>query len=96
MSAAVDLAKRLAELQRLHRATEAEMSRVARKLAAERGRKKRSRYDIPECGTESGYQRHRHRGEECALCRRAHADHNRLQYRIAEARRRAESREAVA
>lgn len=33
---------------------------------------------IPKCGTEKGYQRHRHLGEpQCAPCRTAHNSHNR-------------------
>lgn len=46
-------------------------------------RKRRSRGEIPECGTESGYQRHRHLKEKCDECRVAHRDHE----RIANARR---------
>lgn len=41
--------------------------------------KKRPRGVIPECGTESAYQRHRHYGEETdAACKAAHAEYNRL------------------
>lgn len=53
-----------------------------RKIVTPSGR--RSRLDIPECGTETAYQRHRHRhrkyGEpipdDCG-CRKAHAENNR-------------------
>ena len=37
----------------------------------------RPRTVVPECGTESGYQRHRARREDCARCRAAHAKHER-------------------
>jgi hypothetical protein len=47
---------------------------------------KRSRNIIPECGTESAYQRHAHSGDtatdehrvSCQPCRAAHAAHERL------------------
>lgn len=35
---------------------------------------------VPECGTETGYQRHRGRGEKCEPCRLAHNEHNRARY----------------
>lgn len=41
-------------------------------------RRRRSRHEVPECGTESGYQRHRHRGETCDPCKAAHAEHQRI------------------
>lgn len=47
-------------------------------------RPRRSRLKEPECGTESGYQSHRHRGEKCEACKGAHREHE----RIASARRR--------
>ena len=40
--------------------------------------RRRSRLQTPDCGTESGYQRHRHRGESCDDCKAAHAEHERL------------------
>lgn len=39
---------------------------------------RRSRYDIPPCGSETAYQRHKHRGETCEECKRAHAAHERV------------------
>jgi hypothetical protein len=39
---------------------------------------RRSRHVVPDCGTESGYQRHRHRGEDCEPCKAAHATHERV------------------
>lgn len=44
-------------------------------------RQRRHKDDLPPCGTETGYQRHRYRGEECEPCRAAHAAHNRARYR---------------
>lgn len=46
-------------------------------------RRRRSRFEPAECGTESGYQAHRHKGEKCADCTTAHRSHE----RIASARR---------
>jgi hypothetical protein len=41
-------------------------------------RPRRSRLVMPECGTESAYQRHRYYSEPTdAACRAAHAEHNR-------------------
>lgn len=56
------------------------------------GRRKprRSRYDIPPCGSETAYQRHKHRGEQCDECRVAHAAHE----RVAAAARRVAKRRA--
>lgn len=53
--------------------------------------RKRPRSVVPACGTESAYQRHRARGEQCPegdLCKRAHADHE----RVARIRRQANTR----
>lgn len=47
---------------------------------------RRSRMAPPVCATESGYQAHRHKGEDCPPCRAAHATHE----RVASARRRLE------
>lgn len=76
-------AQRLARLYQLQERLEAEIL-AAEAIARQSPRrvKKRSRYDVPECGTESAYQRHRHYGtipgpdDECG-CRAAHAAHNR-------------------
>lgn len=40
-------------------------------------RAKRDPRDIPECGTETGYQRHKYRKESCDECRSAHTAHER-------------------
>lgn len=45
--------------------------------------RRRSRFEVPECGTESGYQRHRREREKCPACTVAHREHE----RIASARR---------
>lgn len=54
---------------------------------------RRSRYTPAQCGTESGYQRHRYvREQACDACRLAHNHHE----RISAARRRVErARDAV-
>lgn len=53
---------------------------------------RRSRYDIPACGSETAYQRHKHLGEDCTECRAAHAAHERVAAaarRVARAQRKA-------
>lgn len=40
--------------------------------------RRRPRHVIPECGTESGYQRHRRLKEKCDECKAAHANHARI------------------
>lgn len=47
---------------------------------------RRSRKAPAVCATESGYQAHKHKGEDCPPCRAAHAKHE----RVASARRRLE------
>lgn len=42
------------------------------------GQTRRSRFVTPECGTETGYQRHRTRSETCEECKAAHAAHERV------------------
>lgn len=41
-------------------------------------RRRRSRFEAPECGTESGYQAHRRKGETCESCKVAHREHERI------------------
>ena len=85
MTPATDPAARLIELANLHRKIEDEIRRVSRLVDGEMATSRRSPRDVPACGTETGYQRHRYRGETCDECRVAHAAHN----RAADARRRA-------
>jgi hypothetical protein len=76
-------AQRLVRLYQLRDRLDAEIT-AAEALARQSPRrvKRRSRYDVPPCGTEAAYQRHRHYGtipgpeDECG-CRAAHAAHNR-------------------
>lgn len=68
--------QRMRELQRLQASIDAEVRRVASLMRASRQR--RSRREVPPCGTESAYQRHRYRGEEKdAACLLAHSWHER-------------------
>ena len=75
--------ERLSRLYQLRERLDAEIA-ATEALARQSPRrvKKRSRHEIPPCGTESAYQRHRHYGtlpgpeDECG-CRAAHAAHNR-------------------
>jgi hypothetical protein len=54
--------QRLLELLRLQRRVGSEIASVVERKSAPTVR--RSRYEIPPCGSESAYQRHRYRGEE--------------------------------
>jgi hypothetical protein len=43
------------------------------------GKRRRSRHEVPPCGTESAYQRHRYRQEPADdECKTAHAAHERV------------------
>jgi hypothetical protein len=42
-------------------------------------RRRRSRYQPAECGTESGYQAHRKTGDTCDECKAAHNEHERIE-----------------
>lgn len=76
-------ARRLADLRAMRKRIDDEITVLE---AAEYDPSRRSPKQVPECGTESGYQAHRHRGEDCPRCRAAHAKHE----RVASARRRVE------
>lgn len=67
--------QRIGELLRLRDKIDAELSRLDRTAYPP---KKRPRSVIPECGTESAYQRHRWYGEpQDEACKAAHAAHER-------------------
>lgn len=74
------LEQRLAALRDLRRRVDAEVRKVKAAIADERPptTRRRSRYDVPECGTEAAYQRH-HWYRELAdrACLDAHAAHER-------------------
>lgn len=83
--ATVPIGTRLAQMYALRARLDQEIS-AAEKLAGVEAQRKnrRSRHEIPKCGTETAYQRHRYRGErldpatdECG-CVAAHNEHNRL------------------
>jgi hypothetical protein len=68
---------RIAELMRLRRKIDEELARL---VGMKPPRTRRSKFEIPECGTESAYQRHRYNGEEIdEACRLAHNEHERVQ-----------------
>lgn len=68
--------QRAADLLRLRDLIDAELARIR---YATQTVKKRPRSVIPECGTETAYQRHRHYGEERdEACKAAHAQHERI------------------
>lgn len=77
------MSERLIRLYQLRERLEAEIAaQEALDRQSPRRVKKRPRNVIPDCGTESAYQRHRHYktlpgpADECG-CRAAHAAHNR-------------------
>lgn len=78
------MSERLMRLYSLRERVESEIAaEEALARQSPRRTKKRPRNVMPECGTESAYQRHRHYGEklnpgadECG-CLAAHAAHNR-------------------
>lgn len=79
---------RLNDLILLQRKIDKEIDRLVDQWEADRAtpdRKRRPRNVKPDCGTESGYQAHRYRGEDCDECREAHAAYERV---AAAARRR--------
>lgn len=72
------LEQRLIALRDLRRAVDAEVRKVKAAIADQRPptRPRRSRSVVPECGSESAYQRHRNRGEVADYaCLDAHALH---------------------
>lgn len=80
--------EKLAALKTLRVKVDREIEALAKLIAADERPKvrRRSRHIEPECGTESGYQRHRYKGEaKCPACLRGHAAH----VKDAEAARRA-------
>lgn len=70
--------QRLAELRDLRRHLDAEARKAKAAIAAQKPatRPRRSRHVVPECGSESAYQRHRYHGEVADYaCLDAHALH---------------------
>jgi len=68
------LRKRISELSTLGKRIADEIAVMQDELRATTG-KRRSRLTIPDCGTETGYQRHNHLGEKCDECKEAHRIH---------------------
>ena len=73
---AVTVDQRIAKLFELRDRIDTEIERLSKGK-----RKRRHKDDVPPCGTETGYQRHRYRGEKCDPCTAAHAAYNRARYR---------------
>lgn len=75
--------ERIGELDKLRRRIDDEIAILMAELSETEAQckqaRRRSPLTIPECGTETGYQRHRNRGEKCVECRAAHAAHNRAE-----------------
>jgi hypothetical protein len=82
--------QRIAELLHLRRKVDDELARLAAVAGVEKPRH-RSKKVIPECGTESAYQRHRYYGEpQDDACRAAHNEYERVRSEMRKARARAE------
>lgn len=76
-----ELQKRFTQLQTLRKNIDTELLVLADEIehiGAAPASRRRSRHDRPECGTESGYQAHRYRGETCEDCKAAHRHHERV------------------
>lgn len=70
--------ERVVELLKLRDSIDAEIARLSYGL---RPTHKRPRNVVPDCGSETAYQRHKYYGEECPdgdACKKAHALHERL------------------
>ena len=75
-------AEKLDELLTLQARVEAEIKHTLHTI--QRRTARRSRLVVPECGTETAYQRHHHRGEDIDdECKAAHRLHNRVKYAAA-------------
>jgi hypothetical protein len=73
-------AERIDALLQLRAKVDAQIQHALREVNNQPTRK-RSRHVVPECGTESAYQRHKHYGEDVdPPCQEAHRLHNRVQY----------------
>lgn len=76
-----ELQKRFVKLQTLRKNIDTELLVLTdeiENIGSTPAARRRSRYDVPECGTESGYHRHRRLGESCEECKQAHRDHERV------------------
>lgn len=74
------LAEKVDALLALSAKVDAEIIAILREMNGEPP-KRRSRYVIPECGTESAFQRHHYYGEDIdEACREAHRLHERVRY----------------
>lgn len=88
MTAVQSIESRIAELLRLRRKIDDELARLA---AHKVPRTRRSKFDVPECGSETAYQRHRHYGQPIDdACRAAHNEHERVQAALRRQRARAD------
>lgn len=94
MSGAQSSERRIQELMHLRDRIDTEIVAVYERAS----KRRRSSLVVPECGTETAYQRHLLRGEKCLGCTRAHALNERVKAVVRDARRRATraSREAGA
>ena len=63
MSGVQTLEERLAALLKLNANVEAEIERTVHRLNQQYTGRRRSKHEIPPCGTETAYQRHRTNGE---------------------------------
>lgn len=77
-----ELQDRFAKLTELRRRCEDELLILADEIenfGTPSTRRRRSRFEAAECGTESGYQAHRKTGDPCDDCKAAHREHERIQ-----------------
>lgn len=75
MNATTDPRARVQELIALRRQIDSEIARVAAVAKVKAPERRTPRGQRPPCGTDRGYYWHRnHDEDQCAPCRRAHAD----------------------
>lgn len=78
----VELQKRFEQMTELRKRCDDELLVLADEIenfGVPAPQRRRSRFEKPECGTESGYQAHRRNGKtDCEPCRVAHRMHERI------------------
>lgn len=95
MSGVATVDQRIGELLRLRRKIDDELARLAIVSGLEKP-KHRSKHIVPDCGTESAYQRHRYYGEpRCEPCLAAHSEHERVRSEVRKAKARADRLERL-
>lgn len=78
---AAEIQKRIEQLADLRKRIDIELALLVdevQNIDVPTSHRRRSKFQRPQCGTESGYQWHRKNGPCCEDCKNAHAEHERL------------------